>query len=175
MFVRLCLHVRNKIRSNKPKVFKNALWLTSYFREAKVCKSLFKIEVVENCLMNNEIWKNKNPKIRNPRKIWSKYFVSLLNFSCPGFPDFSYSLFRILRRSYKSLLNKKVSRRGIEPGPPGWKVAILTPRPQRLADIGSRLNVNNKVRGRFPIVKKRSKWRFLVSEIYTRHNRGSKS
>ena len=36
------------------------------------------------------------------------YFSSRLYFSCLGFLDFSYSLFcRVLRRIYKSLLNKK--------------------------------------------------------------------
>ena len=77
------------------------------------------------------------------------YFSSRLNFSCLGFLDFSCLLFwpyRVLRRIYKSLLNKKniefMHRRGIEPGPTGWEVAILTSRPTRLVDIG----------GRFPIV-----------------------
>ena len=85
------------------------------------------------------------------------YFSSRLNFSCLGFLDFSYSLFcRVLRRIYKSLLNKKnywiLHRRGIEPSIIVTVAQSVTSRPPMLADIGIRLNVPNKVRGRFPIV-----------------------
>ena len=58
----------------------------------------------------------------------------------------------VLRRIQSPYLIKKLTRRGIEPGPPGWEVAILSTRPRRLADIWLRLNVSNKLWGRFPIV-----------------------
>ena len=49
-------------------------------------------------------------------------------------------------------------RPGIEPRPTGREVAIVTPRPLRLVDVGSELNVHNKLQGQFPIVINEGFW-----------------
>ena len=103
-------------------------------------------------LLTRNVSSTKN-KAYNGEKIFS----SRLNFSCLGFLDFSSLLFcRVLRRIYKSLLNKKnywiLHRRGIEPSIIVTVAQSVTSRPPMLADIGIRLNVSNKLWGRLPIV-----------------------